>query len=105
LAYITGEAGFFGHDIAVGPGVLIPRPETELLVELAAQAASGFTRPSIVDVGTGSGCIAVALANLLPEARIVALDASAAAITVAQRNTARLAPGVSLARSSLLEPI
>jgi release factor glutamine methyltransferase len=94
--YITGHQEFWGMDLIVSPAVLIPRPETEHVVEavlrLVAKASGGQECPphmSIIDVGTGSGCIALALAKELPEAKIYASDISAAALEVARANAAR----------------
>lgn len=82
LPYITGHIEFYGLEIEVTPEVLIPRPETELLVDLALERL-----PSrIIDVGTGSGCIAVALATHLPDAIVYAIDVSSTALAVARRN-------------------
>jgi release factor glutamine methyltransferase len=91
LQYITGRQEFFGLDFEVTPDVLIPRPETELIVEEAIRIVQqeGVSRPVIVDVGAGSGCIAVALARELGDARLVASDVSEAALRVARRNAAR----------------
>jgi release factor glutamine methyltransferase len=88
IQYITGETEFYGLTLKVGREVLIPRPETEHLVEKAIELACKFRRPRIADVGTGSGAIAVALASNLPDARIYALDVSAAALGVARANAA-----------------
>jgi release factor glutamine methyltransferase len=89
LPYLTGEVEFYGLDIEVTPEVLIPRPETEVLVDLALER-----RPTtVVDVGTGSGCIAVALAVHLPEAAVFAIDISPAALAVARRNAERYGLG------------
>lgn len=91
LQYITGHQEFFGLDFEVTSDVLIPRPETELLVESALKLAAG-SAPFICDVGTGSGCIAITLLHELreiPGARAVALDISPAALEVAKRNAAR----------------
>ncbi len=85
LAYITGRKEFWSLPFKVGPGVLIPRPETELIVEKALESAR-TRRETIVDVGTGSGNIAVALARELPEARIIATDISARALKTARLN-------------------
>jgi release factor glutamine methyltransferase len=89
--YLTGHQEFWGLDFAVGPGVLIPRPETEHLVEvvLARVGARRSQSLRIADVGTGSGCIAIALACELPRAEIVATDISALALDYAQTNAAR----------------
>ena len=98
--YITGHQEFWGMDLIVSPAVLIPRPETEhvieSVVELAGmERAGGRGRPShtgrfrIADVGTGSGCIALALAKELPQVEILATDISAAALEVARANAAR----------------
>jgi len=89
IQYITGEQEFYGLPFRVTPDVLIPRPETEHLVEKALELAGGFDRPRIVDVGVGSGAIAVALAYKLPEARMTALDISPAALEVASGNAER----------------
>lgn len=86
IQYITGETEFYGLQLEVNRAVLIPRPETEHLVEKVLALAGHFERPRIVDVGTGSGAIAVALAHKLPEARITAIDVSAAALDVARGN-------------------
>jgi len=85
LQYITGETEFCGLKFAVDRRVLIPRPETEMLVEVVA----GRTPATVVDVGTGSGCIALALAKKLPAAQIMAIDASAEALEVALANAKR----------------
>ena len=86
IQYITGEQEFFGLPFRVTPDVLIPRPETEHLVEAAIARMENLPAPRIVDVGTGSGAIAVALAHSLPHARVVALDISGAALAIAQQN-------------------
>ncbi|OFV99041.1 MAG: protein-(glutamine-N5) methyltransferase, release factor-specific [Acidobacteria bacterium RIFCSPLOWO2_02_FULL_61_28] len=107
--YITGHQEFWGLDFLVNPSVLIPRPETELLVEatltLARLQFPSGTELNIADVGTGSGCIAVALAKELPPARIYALDQSLEALETARRNAARLGVGqrISFLLSNLLE--
>ena len=91
--YITGRQEFWGMDFLVNSSVLIPRPETEMVVEtaiaIARRCAAVCGTPRIADVGTGSGCIAVALARELPAARIFALDRSRDALDVARRNAAR----------------
>lgn len=89
LQYITGCQEFFGLEFEVNSDVLIPRPETELLVEAALSLVSQNETPFICDVGTGSGCIVVTLLHKLPRARAVALDISPAALAVAERNATR----------------
>jgi release factor glutamine methyltransferase len=86
VQYIVGEQEFFGLKFRVTPDVLIPRPETEHLVEAAVARAGRESALHIADVGTGSGAIAVALVHALPQARITALDISATALAVAQEN-------------------
>jgi release factor glutamine methyltransferase len=88
--YITGRQEFWGLDFEVTPDVLIPRPETEHLVESGLELMGSREPCRIVDVGTGSGCVAVALASELRQAEVHAVDISPAALEVARRNTARL---------------
>jgi release factor glutamine methyltransferase len=88
--YITGHQEFWGLDLIVSPAVLIPRPETEHLIETLLPLARPMKRPIIVDVGTGSGAIALALAKELPNAEIHATDISPAALEIAEANAARL---------------
>ncbi len=89
LAYLLGRAGFWTLDLEVTPATLIPRPETELLVEAALARLPEANALCIADLGTGSGAIALALASERPQARVLATDASAAALEVAGRNAAR----------------
>ena len=98
LAYITGLREFYGRPFKVGPGVLIPRPETELLVDEARRVAAerGQGDLAIADIGTGSGCIAITLALELPAAKVMAFDISPAAILCAQRNAELLGARVEL---------
>lgn len=90
LQYNLGVCEFYGFEFVVSPAVLIPRPETELLVEKVVELAEKFSSPRIIDLGTGSGCIAVSLAKLIATARLVATDTSAAALEIAQSNAQRL---------------
>ena len=90
LQHILGTANFFGYDFEVSPEVLIPRPETEQLVEWAFRKTKNFPEPVIYDLGTGSGCIAITLAKRLPGATVIASDISEAALRLAKRNAARL---------------
>ena len=88
--YITGHQEFWGLDFVVSPAVLIPRPETEHLVETVLELACEAPHSKIVDVGTGSGCIALALASELKNAEVFAVDLSADALEIARANGARL---------------
>ena len=90
IAYLVGAREFYGRPFEVSPAVLIPRPDTELLVELALAHAPPGQAVEVLDLGTGSGCIAVTLALERPLARVTALDRSPAALAVARRNAARL---------------
>lgn len=109
LAYITGYREFYSLDFTVNGHVLIPRQETELLVDLALEFADSLTDKdiSIVDVGTGSGAIAIALAHHLPDARVYAVDVDENAIAVANANCLRndLADRVELLQGDLMGPI
>ncbi len=105
--YITGHQEFWGLDFVVSPAVLIPRPETEHLVETVLELARGVKRPKLVDVGTGSGCIALALAHELPDAEVYAVDLSAEALEIARANAVRLQldKRVRFLRADILEPV
>jgi len=107
MQYICGETEFYRMPFHVNRDVLIPRPETELLVEKAVQLAPVFRRPRMVDVGTGSGAIAIALAHEWPDAVVTAIDISAAALEVAGRNAARtgFADRIRFLEGDLLEPV
>lgn len=107
VAYLTGHRPFFDLDLLVDARVLIPRPETELLVERALELARRWPQPQIADVGTGSGAIAVALAVHLPQATIWATDLSAEALAVAQTNARRygVAERITFAQGDLLLPL
>lgn len=89
LAYVTGVAEFMGRRFLVNRSVLIPRPETEVLVEVVAGHLRGWPAPLVADVGTGSGAVAVGLALAVPEAAVHAVDISRAALRVARRNVRR----------------
>ena len=92
VAYIVGEREFYARPFRVGPGVLIPRPETELLIDLVRDHARdcGMERPRVLDVGTGSGCIALTLALEIEGAQVLAVDCSEAALGVARENGSQL---------------
>lgn len=108
IAYILGSREFWSLEIEVTPDVLIPRPETEGLVEIARAevAARGIHEPAVLDIGTGSGCLALALASELPQARVTAIDSSPEALAVARRNAARLdLPAVERLQGHWLDPV
>jgi len=87
IEYITNSASFYGKSFFVDSSVLIPRPETELLVELVVSTCKGIKRPRIVEIGTGSGIISIMLACLVPDAIITAIDISEEALHVAKKNS------------------
>jgi release factor glutamine methyltransferase len=107
IQYITGEQEFFGLPLRVTPAVLIPRPETEHLVEAVLARLDRSAPLAIVDIGTGSGAIAIALASHLPAARVIATDISPAALEVAVENAARnhVADRIRFIESDLLEAL
>ncbi len=106
LPHILGEWEFYGRLFLVSPDVLIPRPETELLVERAIALAGRLPRPLIADVGTGSGAIAVSLAAELPRAALTATDISRPALRLARRNAARQAiTSIHFLQADLLLPL
>ena len=86
VAYITGRREFYGLDFRVTPAVLIPRPETELLVDVVLERLPPTAGADVLDLGTGSGCVAVTVARQRPRARVVAVDMSRAALALAQEN-------------------
>jgi release factor glutamine methyltransferase len=107
VAYIIGRKEFFGLEFLVNSATLIPRPETELLVETALQLTSPDDRLAIADIGTGSGCIAIALAKYLPRAALFAVDLSAEALQVARQNAGRhqVSDRLTFLLGNLLEPL
>lgn len=109
MAYIAGRAGFYGRTFAVSPAVLVPRPETEELAELAINwlRTLGKPEPAVCDVGTGSGILAVTIACDIPESHCTAIDISPAALEIARRNAASLGveTRVALLHSDLLEAV
>jgi release factor glutamine methyltransferase len=110
IAYLCGEAWFYGRPFFVDPRVLVPRPETELLIELALHHLRTHGRPTspqIVDIGTGSGAIAVTLAVELPQAAVLGIDVSQDALTVANSNCRRhkLEARLSFTHSDLLRNV
>jgi release factor glutamine methyltransferase len=105
LQYLTGTQPFMGLELAVDPGVFVPRPETEVLVEAALEALADVTAPLVVDVGTGTGVIALAIKHRRPDARVLATDVSEAAVTLARTNADRLGLEVEVLGGSLLDPV
>jgi release factor glutamine methyltransferase len=105
VQYVLGTAHFAGLELEVTPATLIPRPETEELVQLVARAHAGRPGPRLLDVGTGSGCLAIALAIELPGSQVIAVDISPEALAVAQRNAARYAPAVAFEQVDILRAL
>lgn len=99
VAYLTGERAFYGYNLVVTPAVLIPRPDTELLVELALAHFGDKPGARVLDLGTGSGALAVALARELPDPDVTAVDRSCEALLVAMANAARCGASLSLVHS------
>ena len=90
LQYITGVCEFYGRDFFVSPDVLIPRPETERLIDIALKKLKSVKSPRILDIGTGSGCIAITMAVERPDATVLGIDNSSGALTIAKRNSINL---------------
>lgn len=105
VQYLTGEQAFRRLMLEVHPGVFIPRPETELLVEAALGLLEAASRPLVVDVGTGTGAIALAIADERPDASVLATDLSPAAVSLARRNADRLGLRIEVRPGDLLEPV
>jgi release factor glutamine methyltransferase len=105
LQHLTGTQAFWRHDFLVTPDVLIPRPETEHLVETALDWLRGRDEARIVDVGTGTGCIALSVAAERRDARVAAIDISPAALDVACANRTRLGVSTALVLGDLLAPV
>jgi release factor glutamine methyltransferase len=105
VAYLLGEKEFMGHTFQVTPSVLIPRADTEVLVETALADLQGKTRPAVLDMGTGSGAIAVSLALARPDADVIATDVSADALAVAQKNAISLGARVRFAQGSWFDAL
>jgi release factor glutamine methyltransferase len=107
VSYILGTREFWGLDFEVGPAVLIPRPETEMIIEETLAVVDRHGSPRIVDVGTGSGCIAIVLAREIPGARVLASDVSPEALAVARRNAVRHGVGdrINFVETSFLDGI
>jgi release factor glutamine methyltransferase len=103
IQYIIGKSWFLGNDYFVNESVLIPRPETEELVEWVSEYAQIINKPlQIADIGTGSGCIAIALSLLLPDATVTGIDISEDALQVAQKNATALAANIEWVQQDIL---
>ncbi len=105
LAYLVGESEFRGRVFQVSPTVLIPRPETEVLLDLALERLAGRQSPDVVDLGTGSGIVAISLALECPEARVSAVDLSPGALAVARNNAGRLGTKVDFHEGDWFAPL
>jgi release factor glutamine methyltransferase len=105
VAYLVGKKEFWGFELAVDARVLVPRPDTETLVEEARERLEGLEAPRVADVGTGSGALAVTLAKLRPDAVVFASDVSAAALEVARGNAERLGAAVTFVEGDLAAPL
>ncbi len=105
LAYLVGEAEFRGRVFQVSPAVLIPRPETEVLIDLALEKLQGCTAPIILDLGTGSGIVAISLALECPSARLIAVNVEKEAISVARNNAGRLGAKVDFFQGDWFAPL
>jgi release factor glutamine methyltransferase len=103
VAYLTGQKEFFGLPLHVDPRVLVPRPDTETIVEWALEVLQPLQSPRVIDLGTGSGAIALAIQNARPDARVEAVDRSADALAVAAANARRLALPVMFRQASWLQ--
>ena len=103
VQYVLGAAHFAGMTLEVTPATLIPRPETEELVQLIEREQAHRPGRRVLDVGTGSGCLALALARALPKAEVLAVDISAEALVVARRNAAAWAPAVAFQQVDILQ--
>lgn len=105
VAYLVGHKEFFGLDLLVDRRVLVPRPETELLVEWALEVLAPMAAPRVADLGTGSGAIALALQQARPDARVTAIDASEDALQVARANAAHLGLAVDVVPGHWLQGV
>ena len=105
VQYVLGQADFCGRTFSVAPGVLVPRPETEELTKwiIRDEKESGFSLPCILDIGTGSGCIAITLSQELPQAQVSAIDISPQALAIARENAERLGAAVDFRHQDILD--
>lgn len=104
VQYVLGQADFHGLTFHVAPGVLIPRPETEELVDWVLEELAGIRAAAVLDIGTGSGCIAVSLAKACPEAKISALDISPVALDIARGNATAAGVDIGMLCGDILHP-
>mgnify|MGYP001507065441 CR=1 FL=1 len=104
LQHITGRAPFGPLELAVGPGVFIPRPETEILADWAVRRLNGASAPVVVDLGTGSGALAIYIAHARDDARVTAVEASATARRYARANAERLGVNVDVVAGDMTDP-
>jgi len=105
LQHLTGEQQFMDLLLSVSPGVFVPRPETEVVVEAALALIQGVERPEVVDVGTGTGAVALAIKHERPDARVWATDVSEAAVTLARQNARRHGLAVEIRQGDLVRPL
>lgn len=105
LQYLTGEQRFMDLVLQVAPGVFVPRPETERLVEVALELIAPVDAPLVVDVGAGTGAVTLAIKRYRPDARVMATDISSDAVAVARRNADRLNLEVEVLHGDLLQPL
>lgn len=105
LAYIRGHAEFYGRDFLVDQRVLVPRPESEAMIDLLLQSSSLDSHLSIIDVGTGSGCLAITAKLQLPNTHIIAIDIDTACLNIAQKNATNLHAGIEFLQGDLLSTL
>ena len=105
LQHMTGEQGFRRLTIGVRPGVFVPRPETEVLVQAALEGLSETKTPAVVDVATGSGAVALAIKDERPDATVYAIDLSPEAVALTRENAATLGLEVTVFEGDMLEPV
>ena len=105
LQYLTGDQQFMDLTLAVSPGVFVPRPETEGMVEAALEAIEAVAAPVVVDVGTGTGAVALAIKRQRPDARVLATDVSEASVALAAQNAARHGLDMEVHKGDLLSPL
>jgi release factor glutamine methyltransferase len=105
LAYIVGSALFCGIELECGPGVLVPRVETETLVDVALELIAEYEEPIVVDIGTGTGAVAIAIAKARPDAQVWATDKYWNALRFAERNDLRLHTGLNIAQGDLFDAL